>query len=787
MKQWLAAVLTEPAEAAGPSGGASTARSGFAALAGLALLTAALFAPVLFSSGVRVLGSPALDGYYQYVPWRSFGFGQLRQGHLALWNPHIFSGAPYFGSFQSALLYPPNVLFLVLPLGPAINWSIALHVFLAGAFTYLWTRRRGLHPLASFLSALTFMLCGAHFLHIFAGHLSNLCTLVWAPLLFLAIDRLCERPSLGGCLLGMFAVAMQVLAGHPQYVFYTGVAAGCYTALCAWRTGQRSSFAPGVAAVVAGGFALSAVQLLTGLAESRETFRSAGLSYRYAALFSFPPENLLTLLAPGFFGDMRTCPYWGRCALWETSFFLSVTSLALAVVGAVWGGRDQRRFALVMVVVLTILALGSHTPCFRLLYHGVPGFDKFRGSAKFLFLASLFLALLAGAGLDALLKGFRLPRACGAVAAGLAVLLAIGGLWLQTAAAGVLSADPSWWHRVLLAVRNTGESMLPPAFYDNGAFLLKAALGASHSLLIAAATFAALAVLFFLARTRRYALPLLVVLCMAELFWFARGSLDTFPVRDPAAAQVRQTLAANPGDYRILYCGNPNAAMRFGAQDIWGYDPAVLRRYAELLGLTQGLDPEDVDDATVLSRYHRLYAMLRCRYKFAPVEGKIEVAEATNALPHLALISHCQVIARRDDIFTALTNRAFNPRTEVILETVPDPEPRPAANPGTAKLTDSGTDYLTIEADVLSPSILLVTDTYAKGWRVRPLAVAAQTRYDVLPANYCLRAIPLAAGHHRFRLEYHPAGFALGAGVSVASLVGWLGLLCLCYRRRRAY
>jgi uncharacterized membrane protein YfhO len=141
---------------------------------------------------------------------------------------------------------------------------------------------------------------------------------------------------------------------------------------------------------------------------------------------------------------------------------------------------------------------------------------------------------------------------------------------------------------------------------------------------------------------------------------------------------------------------------------------------------------------------------------------------------------------RRDDIFAALTNAAFNPREEVILETAPDPEPRAAANAGTVSLLESSTDYLTLEADVQSPSILLVTDTYAKGWRARPLAGTVQSLYRVLPADYCLRAIPLAAGHHHLRLEYQPAGYVIGKWVSIVSLVVFMGLLALSGRKRLA-
>src|ERR1700751_5704475 len=100
-------------------------------LAGLGMLTLLMFADVLFGSGERILSNAQGDLASQFVHWRKFGFGELSRGNLVLWNPQIFSGATFFGGFQSALLYPPNWIFLVLPLGVAINWSIALHVFAA--------------------------------------------------------------------------------------------------------------------------------------------------------------------------------------------------------------------------------------------------------------------------------------------------------------------------------------------------------------------------------------------------------------------------------------------------------------------------------------------------------------------------------------------------------------------------------------------------------------------------------------------------------------------------------
>src|ERR1043165_1364769 len=140
-------------------------RSTLIAIFLLLIGTLAMFADVLFAGGRRVLGHPASDLFLQYYAWRDFGFRELAKGNLALWNPHIFSGAPYLGGMQGAQLYPPNWIFLILPLAVAINWSIALHVFAIGAFMFLWMRQRRLAVFPSFFAGILVMFCGAFFTH----------------------------------------------------------------------------------------------------------------------------------------------------------------------------------------------------------------------------------------------------------------------------------------------------------------------------------------------------------------------------------------------------------------------------------------------------------------------------------------------------------------------------------------------------------------------------------------------------------------------------------------------
>ena len=333
-----------------------------------------------------------------------FGFSELRNGNLPLWNPHIYLGIPFLGGFQSALLYPPNWLYLVAPVGPATNWLIAGHIFLSGVFMCLWTWRRGLHPVACLVAGALLMFCGPQFLRVQAGHLPVLLAMPWVPLLFLAIDEYFAARRLGWVLLGMGALAMEILAGHPQYFFYTILAAAIYSSLLMFHARERTPITIGLVGMVVGAFALTAAQLAPGLEAAGESIRSVSLPYKIASSFSLPPENLITLAVPGFFGDGLHVSYWGRWNMAESSVYVGACGLVLALYGAVYGERSLRRFSISMILILLLLALGNSTPLFQLLYDYAPNFDKLRSISRFAYLAAVFLCMLAGIGLDQLIR-----------------------------------------------------------------------------------------------------------------------------------------------------------------------------------------------------------------------------------------------------------------------------------------------------------------------------------------------------------------------------------------------
>jgi hypothetical protein len=177
-------------------------------------------------------------------------------------------------------------------------------------------------------------------------------------------------------------------------------------------------------------------------------------------MFSFPPENLLTLLSPWLLGG-GDVPYWGRWYFWEVSLFTGVTGAFFAVYGAAAADRRTRRVSLLMIALLLLLALGSYTPLYSFFYYYVPFFARFRGSAKFIYPATLFIVLLSATGFDALVRSARASSKMMIAAAVSGIVLALAAAGLQHGAAGTL------WRSMMQAVYAPYSTLLSDAVFHD--------------------------------------------------------------------------------------------------------------------------------------------------------------------------------------------------------------------------------------------------------------------------------------------------------------------------------
>src|SRR5579872_6788321 len=163
-----------------------------------------------------------------HLPYTYLYSESITSGEFPLWDPYTYCGRPLYATIQAAVFYPTNAL--VAWLGSVfgrehifylLEWSVVLHVALAGIFAYLLGRSLGLRRSAAFFGASVYELSGFFAAH--AEHLGTVIGAAWLPLAWYAIVRWRDRPGWRPALLLAAAFALTILAGHtPLAAFVIG-------------------------------------------------------------------------------------------------------------------------------------------------------------------------------------------------------------------------------------------------------------------------------------------------------------------------------------------------------------------------------------------------------------------------------------------------------------------------------------------------------------------------------------------------------------------------------------
>lgn len=720
----------------------------------------------------QVLSSHSGDVASRFLYTRGFAVSELLGGNFPLWNPFIYSGTPFLADFQSGLLYLPNLIFLFVPLSLAINWSFGGHLLLLGLGMYVWAISRGLGKAAAFIAGAAAMFSATVMLQIDAGHLSSLCSMAWMPFVFLGMDRWTAGRRPGWIAAAAVAAAMQVYAGQVQYFYFGAITAGLYGLTLLKNSVARWQVAGGLAAIYPLAAAIAAAQLVPGLAALAESMQDSAEPRELAAFL--PLENFLTVLCPWFFGKIPREFYWGRDRLWEMNLFGGLGVFLLAAYGLWNGGRIQWKWIFLLAGVL-FLSLEICAPLHRILLEVLPGLRGLGGAPTFIFFAGLFLSLAAGMGAQDLLARKTAASWPAFLAGGLAVLLLLASMWFR-GSQGAASLD-SLAH----AVQKTGET-----FHSNeewGKGRQAALIWSANALRYSGFLLAGFAVMWALGVRRQGVRIAVVVAAVVEVFFFARSTVSTFAFQTAAYEPLRQALWNIPGDFRILNLFNPDANMRLKREGIWGSDSLRLRRYSHLMMTARGKAPDVMDVPPDFSETHAVLEMFRCAYFALLKKDQVELAPAGRPYPRFYFVSDYEVLPP-DQILARLADPAGDWRKKIFLEE--EPIPVPSALPPNARVSvrDVSVNHYTLEIMADTETILVITDSYSRDWRVISLPGSAQITYRLLPVNCAMRGIPLTAGTHLLRVQYSPAGLALGVGVTLAALLGLAGYFSFPFWRR---
>jgi hypothetical protein len=235
----------------------------------------------------------------------------------------MFCGTSFVGNGMSAIFYPFNLLFVVMPVETAFGWVAWLHLVLAGIFMFGFLRQF-FSPLSALTGAIAFQLCG--FFVAWLAYLPLLCTATWLPAALWAYEfgsrshpNACTPTRLHAYTLASLSLGMSLLAGHPQVGFYVLWAFGVYVLL---KTFVARTFQPllwGMLSLV-GGVIFGAVQLLPLLEMASISFRRVQKVRHWqqpivcpltnSFVYSCHPFSAIGAAAPTLFGISHASTLW---------------------------------------------------------------------------------------------------------------------------------------------------------------------------------------------------------------------------------------------------------------------------------------------------------------------------------------------------------------------------------------------------------------------------------------------------------------------------------------------
>jgi len=714
-------------------------------------------------------------------------------GRFPKWYPTSFSGYTLIGNMQAQTYYPPNLLFVLLPVEAAFGYYYMLHMLLLGFFTFLYVRSLGVSGGGSLVSALTLMFGGYVTAGlVYPGITTIMATMVWVPAALLCAEKGVRTREIRYFVFLGVVVGLQFLSGYIQTSIMTAMLLFPYVLYRSYLIQQNIRY---VAGLTAGAFVLGAliasIQLLPALEASRESTRYGVSDYGFSTQYSYPPEHLITLLIPEFFGSPKHGTFWGDFRSWDQNFwsyctYVGVLPLILAIF-AVLCRRDKTIpfFALTASVSL-LLAMGKYAPFYRILYL-LPGFAMLRAPSRFLLLTVLSLSVLAGYGADYIAKPDRVRERRRECAVRRTVYVVIFSICLL--AIGLISA-----HFKVLPFAEKYHSYEVVKYSSAFPFLL--CLGVLIILLqfsgkISGRQFMALACLFV----------------VFDLWVFGLKYVD---VKDPEDIYPFNPIVArlnkDPGKFRVLSLGEyegvlPQAlASAYNLETVTGYDQIQSRRYRDFMSLIGGFKHQPSGQMPVEKVFRPdLLSLLNVKYVLSeklfyerwcrPLGighgrkgGQVFVCQNTRQLPRAFLVSDFMAVVDSDDAYSTLEEGGLDLRRYVVLEG----DIRKGRVPTQSSKKDVDIVYYLPERMIVrvktdEPAHLILSETWAPGWRAYDNGVET----EIYPAYLTLRSVYLKEGEHVVEIVYKPRSLRIGGWITGLTLIGLASYLFASFLRRR--
>jgi hypothetical protein len=763
----------------------------------LVVILALIFNQLVFARKVFVSPDAVAPTGFASVAEESMKKG----GPYPLWNPYVFLGMPSFGSLTyNPYVYFPDVVLkwihVVLPFLPPMTWLL-LYYFLGGLFTFLLLKEKGLSIESGFFAAIVFMLT-PNLVAIGAfGHGSKLITSAFIPIVMMTAMRLLSKgDALSFGFLALTA-GLQLLRAHVQIVYYTWMALGFYCLLFLLMNSSNGLRFPArltrvgyVAGAIVVALAFAAVLYLPvhdySAYSSRGGAEGGGLEFGRATDWSFSPVEMMTFLVPSWLG-FGGSTYWGSMPFTDYPNYMGILPLFLAFVGLLSIRKRDVLFFGLLALSSLLISFGKHLEfLYRLLYQGLPYFNKFRVPVMILVLLQFSIAVLAAYGIEKLRREREDSKSSPVERASLWIAVAFAVLWLLWFLFG---RNLGSWYKGLVTGSPRG---LSAEAADQCLAMVKRDI-----LIVGFIGFAGfMSIHLFLRRKLTAFLLVAILVCLTVIdVWRVdtrifspmvgeRSSMTSEYFRDDTIDFLQRDSSL----YRIIPLSREftdNKYAGFGIASVGGYHaakPALYEKFYDRIIKPGTLTP------AVLAMLNVKYLVFPDYISAGPLltlahDGSRKVYQFHAVLPRAFLVDSVVVLTDEGAVLDSIASNWFDPSTTAFIL---EPTPRvPVTKEGSSvRIASYGLNRIDIEANIAKPCFMVLSELYYPDWKAQIDGVQAK----IYRTDFLLRGLALAPGNHTVEFFYDSRalkrGVLLSASASVVIILSFVPAVFRLIRRR---
>ncbi|MBG89780.1 MAG: hypothetical protein CMO80_23170 [Verrucomicrobiales bacterium] len=709
-------------------------------LGGLLLLS---FYPVLVGNQAWFYRDYGFLGY----PFAFFNREALWSGEIPFWNPLIHCGVPHFAQWNTMVLYPGSLIYLLVPLPWGLAWFCVAHLFLGGMGMWRLVREDTGSNFGAAFAGVAFVFSGLVLACVI--YPNYLVAFGWLPWVYLYARSAMEPDNWRALIKAVIAGSMQMLSGAPELILMTWLMIGAVVIARAWGGKERSAKLRAsagslfcVVALIAG---LCAFQLFPFFDLLLQSQRSLDTGDGFWSLPAWGWINFVAPLFSNFQTDQGVFVQAGQSFF--PSVYLGVVTLALALLA-----RGGKRFEIAVLwfcaLIALLLAFGEAGFLYPLLKSVSPiGVARF--PVKGVLLLGFIVPLLAGYGLATWERNRDCRRAL--AVPGLVVIAVVG--------AGIA-----------LGMNAPLPELRTPEATTNGYVRIAFLVGG-------------LAMLFAWNRSSDAAKRLLPIALIALIWVDAKIHA---PILNPtigadafepglAAAYHRQSDPDFGKQGRLML--SPEAEKALHRKMVPKFSDDFMGQRLAYWGNLNMLDaiPKVNGAATLTPKRWTLFETDLYQFDEMPDQSLMDFL-GVSAVTDPAIMVKWQ--ARAGGMSLASGGQTeqpggpaagtwwrgtnWNPRETVYV-------PRTAATNGSATITDFTRSRNSISCIVNceSESVIVVSETQSPGWKAYLDGKPAET----FSANFAFLGVRVPAGEHKLKLKYLEKGFVMGSVLSVLTLM----------------